>query len=101
MAQPTSTGWRIGIHGGHGKGEAEGGAVAETALDGDLAAEGLDQAAHQGEAQARALVGVGLKRSKMVLRRSASMPRPESRTVNWTKFFISSAASRISPSGGV
>ena len=43
----------------------------------------------------------GLKRSKMLARRSASMPRPLSRTVNCTNSFISSAASRISPSCGV
>ena len=41
-----------------------------------------------------------LKRSKMLPSRSASMPRPVSRTVNCTKSLISSAASRISPSGG-
>jgi hypothetical protein len=54
MAQPTSTGWRNRLHGRHGKSEAEGGSMAQAALDGNLAAQRLDQPADQREPQAGA-----------------------------------------------
>ena len=46
-----------GLDGGHGDGEAEGGAGAEAALDGDLSTEGLDEAANQCEAESGAFAG--------------------------------------------
>ena len=55
MAQPTSTGWRTRFDHGDGKSESEGGSVAQAALDGDLAAQRLDQPAHQGQAHAGSL----------------------------------------------
>ncbi len=90
------------LHDRNRKREAEGGSVSETALDSDLPAQRFDETAHQGEAQAGAAFGEGIEAVEDVSSdRSASMPRPVSRTVNCTKSLISSAASRISPSCGV
>ena len=47
----------IGLGHRDGKGKAEGGACAKTALDGDLAALGLDETAHESEAEAGAAAG--------------------------------------------
>ena len=46
-----------GLDGGHGHGEAEGGAGAEAAFDGDLSAVRFDEAANQREAEAGAIAG--------------------------------------------
>ena len=54
IAQPTSTGWRIGFDRGHGKSESEGGSMAQPALDRDLTAQRLHQPPHQRQAQAGA-----------------------------------------------
>jgi hypothetical protein len=43
-----------GFNRGNGEGEAEGGAVAKAALDSNLTAEGLDEAANESEAEAGA-----------------------------------------------
>ncbi len=90
-----------GNGGGDGKSKAEGGSVAEPALHGNLATEQFDQPAHQGEAQAGSLVMRGVEAAEDVRQRSASMPRPESRTENCTLSFCSLACSRMVPFSGV
>ena len=54
MAQPTSTGCGMVSATATGKSEAKSGAMAEAALDGDLAAQRFDEPAHQRQAHAGA-----------------------------------------------
>ena len=75
--------------------------MAQPAFHGNLPAQQFHQPPDKRQAHSGAFSEKALKRSKIALSRSASIPRPVSRTLNCTKSLISSAARRISPSSGV